>query len=93
MRKEGNVLRNRAVAVLRQHKRFMNRNAPARCFRDAYAADRRIANRWIAQLQTGYYGSPHTAAGRAINAKYDRLDRATDNFSYRLANRFFNDCR
>jgi len=93
MRAEGNMLRDRALAVLQKHKRFMNRNAPSSCFRDAYAADRRIANRWIKQLKTGRYGSPGTASGRAINYEYDKLDRATDTFTSRLSRRYFKDCR
>jgi len=93
MRAEGNWLRDHAVTAIRKHKRFMKRHDPARCFSDAYAADRRIANSWLKQLLTGYYGSPDTATGRAINFKYDRLDRATDAFTGRLAHRYFNDCR
>ena len=93
VRAQGDLLRDRAVAVIRRHRKVMDRDDPARCFRDAYEADRRIAKRWIRQLETGVYGGTETAPGRAASETYDKLDQATADFIERRVTEFFDDCR
>jgi hypothetical protein len=91
-RHEGNLVRDNLVAALRSHRDFMDANPPAACFRDAYAADRALLARWLRRLGTGVYGSEGSPEGRAVNYRYDALERATDSFFAKLED-YFRDCR
>jgi hypothetical protein len=92
LRRDAEEIRSSAVALIKAHLGFMSSHPPARCFRDAYVADRRLLQRWLTHLDTRGQRSADAPAGRRLDSRLDELDRATDAFIAELGG-YFRDCR
>lgn len=80
-----------AVAAIKRHLAYMS-NRPARsCYKDAYAADRRLANQWLEALQMGVYPSEHTPSDRYAKQVFNAALDQTNTFLGRLRS-YFSDC-
>jgi DNA-binding sugar fermentation-stimulating protein len=91
-RREAETFRLQAVKSIKRHLAFIASHSAATCFRDAYSADRRLGSMWLDLLQPGVTGSPYTAGGRRINARFDRALASTGRFLSQLSG-YFTDCR
>ncbi len=82
---------NPATAALKAHIAFMKSHPAARCFRDAYAADRSIANGYLTWL-AGWkiLNGTESSDGRGQIMALDDLDGRADAF---LATDWYRDCR
>jgi hypothetical protein len=88
---EAALYRDPAVRALRKHVAFMKSNPAAVCFRDAYAADRRIAARWLHLLSSDDYATEITPEGQVIWHDYDDAFNRMKTFLRRLTG-YMRDC-
>jgi hypothetical protein len=82
--------RNAAMRAINRHLAFMRSHPAAPCFRDAYAADRRVATTWLERIRGGS-GSDQAGEGRAWNRRVNDIWRETDAFLQNLPT-YFQDC-
>lgn len=78
--RQARILKNAAKRALKEHLAALNKYPTARCYRDAYAADRRIAKKMIAAIKY----SDAAAWRRQIRASRSFVDRLPT---------YFADCR
>lgn len=82
-----------ATKSLSAHLAFMSSNPPAQCFRDAYTADRKIANAWLGLLLPGtsWASLGNNPEGRALQTEIDAATSQTNTFLRELSG-YFTDC-
>jgi hypothetical protein len=81
-----------AVAAINRHLAFMKSHPAARCYGDAYAADRTLADKWLGVLSkwTVPYGAG-SGEQRAQNLTLDQESAASQTFLTKLPS-YFGDC-
>ena len=89
---EALLYRNPARSAIKRHLTWMDSHPAARCFRDAYSADRKLAAVWLDVLSGTVFGNELTGQGRAKIIEYDETLRRTQTFLNRLSG-YFDDCR
>ena len=89
----GDVAAFRAAAVraLKRHLAFMADDPASRCFADAYAADRKLADGWVTLLRSGSTPRGDTSAGRTAAAAYAVQIRKLNAFGEAFSG-YFADC-
>ena len=78
-------------SALKRHLAWMDSHPAARCFRDAYSADRKLAARWLDAFAGTINPSDITPAGRNKAVEYNEALWRTDGFLLKLP-RYFDDC-
>jgi hypothetical protein len=82
---------SQALKDIRTHLGFMSAHPPARCFADAYKADRSLAAKYESWLKNWYPGGWDTSAGRGLQQSLDAVNSQADSFFNHL-NGYFSDC-
>ena len=82
-----------AKGAINTHLAWMTNHAAATCFKDAYAADRTVANAWLKWFNSWQLaGGQYTPEGRAQIQTYNQVTAQNSAF-LSAVNGYFNDCR
>ena len=91
-RAEGAVELAPAKTLLALHLSWMNKHPAARCFQDAYAADRAVASAYGAWIAGWWPSGDYTPGGRAQLLDLENIDVKADTF-FSITAAYFSDCR
>ena len=81
-----------AVKTLKSHLAYMSKHPARRCYSDAYAADKKLANLWLGVLQSGVYpGGDLSSEERQATKAYNDAMAQTDSFLNKLG-AYLSDC-
>ena len=91
-KENGALISKSAYAILNPHVSFLDKNPAARCFQDAYKADRAVAMRYLGWLSAwGPWGGNETPMGQAQIYELRTIDTQLNAFLSKL-NSYFSDC-